>query len=172
MGPAKGVTTLWGLSALDAVMLAVLALSVVSGLFRGLVVEVMSLLGWLAAYAVATVYAPVVALHLSISGAAASHAAAFALTFLSTWVVWALLTRLLRLLVHATPLRAIDRLLGGAFGALRAAVLLLAVAGVVAMTPAARSAMWRQSQGAAWLKAVSDGLRPVLPDELGRYLRP
>jgi membrane protein required for colicin V production len=78
--------------------------------------------------------------------------------------------RLLRAVVHATPLQAIDRVLGALFGLLRGAVLLLAVATVVALTPAARSPSWQHSHGAAWLGALLAGLKPLLPDAVARHL--
>jgi membrane protein required for colicin V production len=85
-------------------------------------------------------------------------------------VVWALLSRLLRMVIHATPLQLVDRVLGGGFGLLRGAVLLLAVATVVSLTPAARSPAWQHSQGAAWLGAMLQGLKPVLPESLAQHL--
>jgi len=49
-------------------------------------------------------------------------------------------------------------------------LLLLAVSTVVAFTPAARSQPWRESQGAAWLGAALQGLKPMLPDDVSRRL--
>ena len=69
----------------DWALLAVLALSVVIGLWRGLVFEVLSLLGWVAAYIAAQMFAPAVAPLLPIGhpGEALNHAAAFAATFVA-----------------------------------------------------------------------------------------
>jgi len=64
----------------------------------------------------------------------------------------------------------IDRALGGGFGLLRGAVLLLAVASVVSLTPASRSPAWQQSQGAAWLVAGLQTLKPVLPETFAQRL--
>lgn len=155
-----------GVSVVDAAMLAVLAVSVLIGLWRGLLFEVMSLVGWLVAYGVARIYAPTAQTWWP----EAPQALAFAGVFIAALVLWSLVARLVRLLLRATPLALVDRLLGAVFGALRGAVLLLAVATVVAMTPAARSPAWQQSQGAAWLQVVMDGLRPLLPSGFGRYL--
>ena len=82
----------------------------------------------------------------------------------------AVLARLIRLLIHATPLSLPARLLGGGFGALRGGVLLLAVAAVVALTPAAQSAGWRSSKGARWLAQTLQALKPLLPDPAARWL--
>jgi len=160
------------LSWVDWALLAVLAASLAVGVWRGLVFEVLSLLGWVAAYITAQVLAPLVATWLPIGapGSALNQGAAFAATFVAALVVWALASRLLRALIHATPLALIDRVLGAGFGLLRGAVLLLAVATVVALTPAARSSAWQHSQGAAWLGALLAGLKPVLPVAVARHL--
>jgi membrane protein required for colicin V production len=166
------VNPLAALGWVDLTLLAVLALSVVVGLWRGLVFELMSLAGWLVAYVAAQVWSPQVAVALPVGepGSALQQGAAFALTFLGVLIAWMVLARLLRLMVHATPLTLIDRMLGAGFGLLRGAVLLLAVSTVVAFTPAARSQPWQDSVGAAWLGAALQGLKPVLPDDVARHL--
>lgn len=156
----------------DWALLAVLVVSMVVGIWRGAVFEVLSLAGWLVAYLVAQLFASQLAPQVPIgaSGSALNHGATFALLFVATLIVWALASRLVRLLIHATPLKAIDRTLGAAFGLLRGAVVLLALATVVLLTPAARSADWQASQGAAWLTALLHGLKPMLPADLAHHL--
>jgi membrane protein required for colicin V production len=95
----------------------------------------------------------------------------FAVAFAAALIVWSLLARLVRMLIHATPLSVADRLLGGGFGALRGAVLLLAVATVVALTPASQSPGWRASQGARWLGQALASLKPLLPEPVARLVR-
>ena len=160
------------LSWIDWSLLGVLALSVMVGLARGFVFECLSLLGWVVAWFAAQWAAPELAPHLPIGskGSALNLAAALALCFVAALVVWTLLARVIRLLIHATPLSLPDRLLGAGFGALRAGVLLLAVAAVVALTPAAQSAGWRASKGARWLAQTLQALKPLLPDPAARWL--
>ena len=156
----------------DWVLLAVLVTSVVIGLVRGLVFEVLSLLGWLAAYIAAQAFSADLAPHLAVGtpGSALNAAAAFALTFVLALIAWMLMARLVRLLIHATPLTLIDRTFGAAFGLVRALVLLLAVATIVSYTPAVRAASWQASHGAAWLGQLLAGLKPVLPHAVVRHL--
>ncbi|MDH4287681.1 MAG: CvpA family protein [Aquincola sp.] len=156
----------------DWVLLGVLAVSLAVGLWRGLVFEVLSLIGWIAAYVTAQLVSPAVAtwLPVGVPGGALNHGAAFALTLIAVLMVWVLAARLLRALIHATPLQAIDRMLGAVFGLARGGVLLLAVATVVALTPAVRSPAWQHSQGAAWLGALLAGLKPALPEAVSRHL--
>jgi len=164
--------TLPALGWVDWALLAVLLLSIAVGLWRGLVFEVLSLVGWIAAYIAAQAYASTVAplLPIGVPGSALNQGVGFALVFLLALVAWAIASRLLRLVIHATPLQAIDRILGAGFGLLRGAVLLLAVATVISLTPAARSPAWQHSQGANWLVAVLQGLKPALPESLAQHL--
>jgi len=156
----------------DAALLALLLLSLLVGVARGMVFELLSLLGWVAAWFAAQWFAPAWAPHLPIGtpGSALNLGAAFALTFVAALIVWGLAARLVRLLIHATPLSLIDRALGLAFGLLRGLVLLLALAMVVKLTPLARSTAWQQSRGAAMLGAALQGLLPLLPAPVARHL--
>jgi membrane protein required for colicin V production len=156
----------------DWTLLAVLAVSVVIGLVRGFVFEVMALAGWLVAWFGSQYLAREVSPHIPVGaqGSAANMAVAYVLCFVGILLVWALLARLLRMLIHATPLSVPDRLLGAGFGLLRGGVLLLALATVVALTPAAQSKPWQRSEGARWMDAALAGLKPLLPAEVARYL--
>ena len=168
--------TLGSLGWVDWGLIVVLAASVAIGLWRGLVYELMALAGWLVAYVAAQTWAAdVVAprlqgLPLGAPGSAQPLGAAFALTFIGVLVAWGLLARLVRLLLHATPLTVPDRLLGAGFGLVRGGVLLLTLATVVALTPAARAQAWQDSRGAAWLGVALTGLKPVLPEAVARHL--
>lgn len=156
----------------DIALVGILALSVIVGVVRGFVFEVLSLLGWFAAYFAAQWLAPEAAPHIPVGrpGSPINHAAAFAAVFVAALLVWAVASRLLRLLIHATPLSLPDRLLGGGFGLLRGLVLLLAAATVIGLTPLMKSPVWQASHGAQWLHVVLDGLRPVLPPQLLQHL--
>ena len=155
------------LSWLDWTLLAVLVLSVVVGLVRGFVFECLSLAGWVAAWFAAQWGGPVLAPYLpqmSIgnTGSALNQGLAFVLAFIAALIVWSLLARLIRMLIHATPLSLPDRLLGAGFGLLRGTVLLLVVATVVTLTPASQSQGWRTSHGAHWLGVALVTLKPLL----------
>jgi membrane protein required for colicin V production len=158
----------------DATLLAVLAISIIVGLVRGFVYEVLALAGWVAAWFGAQWLAPELAPHIPIGArnGGLNMALSFVLCFVGVLIVWGLCARLVRLLVRATPLTVPDRLLGAGFGALRGAVLLLALATVVALTPWAQSTGWRQSVGATWLQAAMHGLRPLLPPDVARVIAP
>lgn len=157
---------------IDWVILVIGVASIIVGLARGFVFECLSLAGWLVAWFGAQWAAPYLAPHLPVGvpGGGLNHGVAFIAAFVGALVIWALVARLVRLAIHATPLSVADRLLGGVFGALRALVLLLALATVVSLTPAAQSPSWRGSVGARGLMQVLDALKPLLPEPAARLL--
>jgi len=160
------------IGAVDVCMLAVVVFSVIVGLVRGLAYEVMSLAGWVAAYFAAQWFAFELAPWLPIGqpDSLARHMVAMGLVFVGVLIAWTLLARLIRMLVHATPLTLIDRVGGGAFGLLRGAVLLLVLVTVVQVSPAAQSGYWQASVGVAWLLSGMHVILPLLPAEVGPWL--
>jgi len=160
------------MTGIDWVLAALVLLSALVGLWRGLVFEVLSLLGWIAAFFVARWLAASVGVYLPLQGLSdpMRYAAGFALTFIAALLAAGLLAALVRKVVSAVGLRPIDRVLGAAFGALRGVVVLLAVALVVDLTPFKRSEVWQQSLVAPVLALALGGLKSAWPDSLGRIV--
>jgi membrane protein required for colicin V production len=160
------------ITGVDWVMLAILLASLVIGAWRGLVYEVLSLMGWVAAFVLAQWLAQDVGAMLPMSGASERlrYPAGFVLVFIGVLFASGLLAWLVKKLIKASGLRPIDRALGAVFGVLRGVLVLLALCAVVNMTAFKDDAAWRQSGGAAVLTTALKGLKPVLPEQFGRYL--
>lgn len=163
------------LSWVDLALVALLLISVGLGLWRGLVFEVMSLAGWVVAYFAAPPLAPIVAAWFPAStldrlGPSMSHLLALVLAFLLVLVVWGLASRLVKLLIHATPLSLLDRLGGAAFGALRGVLVALLLVLVVGASPLAQSTTWQASSAAPILSEVLRDAAPLLPEPLARFI--
>ena len=160
------------LSAVDWILLAVLALSFLLGLWRGIVQEVLSLAGWVAAFYVSQMYAPMAAAWLPMEGSSQMlrYAAGFVVVFVTVLVATVLVSFVVKKLISAVGLGPLDRLLGSLFGCMRGVVILLAVTVLVGMTPMRETEGWKQSQGAQWLQQFLHVLKPVLPADFGKYL--
>lgn len=160
------------MAALDWILLGVLLFSMVLGAWRGLVYEVLSVLGWAVSFYVAQWFAPQVVTLLPLQSASAPvrYAAAFVLIFIAAVFAAGLLAFLLKKLVEAIGLRPVDRTLGAAFGLMRGLILLLAATVVMDMTALRSSNWWQESQGAAVLTATLKGLKPVLPAQFAKVL--
>lgn len=157
----------------DWVLLGVLLMSMVVGLWRGLVYEVLSLAGWLAAFAVAQWLAADVAVRLPFMANAAAqvqYAVGFVLVFVVTLFAAGLLSWLIKKLVESAGLRPVDRALGGMFGLARGVVVLVALTVVLHLTGLSRQDWWLSARGPVWIDVVIKGIRPVLPDALVDYL--
>jgi len=156
----------------DWILLAVLVFSMLLGAWRGLVYEVLSVLGWAASFYAAQYFAPMVAdwLPLQSSSQTIRYAAAFVLVFVAAVFAAGMLAFLLKKLIQAIGLRPIDRSMGAAFGLVRGLILLLAAAVVMDMTSLKNSVWWQESKGAPILSAALKGLKPVLPEKFANYL--
>lgn len=160
------------MAVLDWVFVAVLVASLLLGAWRGLVFEILSLVTWVAAFIAAQWFAPDIAQLLPMSGAgeAVRYAAGFVLAFVAAVFAGGLVAVLVKRLISAAGLAPADRMLGAVFGLVRGVVVLLALAVVIAMTPLKSSLWWLESLGAGVLSAALKGLKPVLPQEFGKYL--
>jgi len=158
--------------ALDWILLAVLLGSTVLGAWRGLVFEVLSVLGWLAAFFAAQWFAPEVAVRLPMGQATETmrFAAGFVLVFVVVAFVGGLVASLIRRLVQAVGLRPVDRVLGMVFGLARGGILILAAGVVISSTPLQRNSWWQESAGAAIVTSTLHGLKQMLPPEVAKFL--
>ena len=156
----------------DWALLGVLGASVLIGLVRGFTFELMSLTGWVVAYFAAQWALPHVAPHIPVGTpeSTLNLAASFVVCFIVVLLCWSLLTKLLSMLIRATPLTGPDRVLGAVFGLLRGSVLLLVVATLITLTPAAQSASWQASTGARWLGHTMQVIKPMLPPIVAQWL--
>jgi membrane protein required for colicin V production len=160
------------MSWLDWALLAVLLLSALLGLWRGLVYEVLSLAVWVVAFVLAQAYAAPVGAWLPVDGFSEplQLAAGFAAVFVAAAFVGGLLAWLVKKFVESVGLRPVDRILGGAFGLARGLVILLGLAVVVSMTPLQSQERWRDSPVAGILSRTLHAIKPLLPEALARHL--
>jgi membrane protein required for colicin V production len=142
------------------------------GALRGLVYEVLSVMGWIAAFLLAQWFAPTVSEKLPMQGSGETlrFAAAFVLVFIASVFAAGLLSALMKKLISAVGLRPVDRILGAIFGAFRGLILLLALSVVVHMTALHESEWWLESKGGPMLMTLLKGLRPMLPEKFGAFL--
>ena len=160
------------MAATDWILIAALAASMLLGALRGLVYEVLSVMGWIAAFLLAQWFSPDVAekLPMQNSGEALRYAAAFVLVFVASVFLAGLISALMKKIISVVGLRPVDRMMGAIFGLFRGLILLLALSVVVHMTPLQESDWWLESQGGPMLMTLLKGLRPMLPEKFGAYL--
>ncbi len=162
-----------GLPLTDGVLGGILLLSMVVGAWRGLVHELMSLAGWVAAFVLAQWLADDVARWLPVWREAAvqvRYALSFVLVFVASMLAAAVVSWLLGKVVSTAGLRPVDRSLGGIFGLARGLVVLLVLAVVVHLVGMRSEPWWRESHMTPVLELLLAGIKPVLPQTLQAYL--
>lgn len=158
---------------LDYAVLGVVGVSVAWGIWRGLVREIVSLLGWLVAFLSASLFAGPMSVHLSesIPTTEMRVVAAFVAIFIAALVVTTLLGIVLSHLVKAVGLGGLDRTLGSLFGAARAALVLAAIGLLAGLTSAPAQPWWQASYSGPVLAAAALALKPWLPPAFAGRLR-
>ncbi|SFG81543.1 CvpA family protein [Neptunomonas qingdaonensis] len=130
---------------------AILGIVGISGLFsikRGFVREALSLLTWVTAFVIARLFTDALATVLAdyIQTPSFRIGSAFAILFIMTLIVGALVSNLVSLLVQATGLSGTDRILGMGFGLARGALVVVVLVALLGGTPAVQDAWWQGSQ--------------------------
>ena len=157
---------------LDWICCAVLALSLSIGAWRGLVYEMLSMVNWMLAFVLAQWAAPTIAQLLPIRAASdmVRYGFGFFFAFILCLLAGSLMVFLTKKVVYVSGMGLVDRLLGLAFGSLRAVVILLVATIVLRMTPLAHSTWWQEAYSPRIAQTVLVGLKPWLPRALEPYL--
>lgn len=156
----------------DYLVLFVLICSVVISTLRGLVKEILSLLGWIVAFVVANAYGAQLAPLLPdvIPGDTARLIVAFIALFLGVRILMGLLSLAIGALVEATGLSLADRGLGGLFGLARGIVIVLAGVILCGMTDIPRQAFWQEALLSPIAETGARTVKPFLPAAMAQHV--
>ena len=152
---------------IDIVIIALIVLSAVLSLFRGFVTEALDLAAWLVAFWVALTF------YVELSGwlaqwvtlPSAQKPVAFAVLFISTWIVGAVLNYLAGKLVAKTGLTGTDRMLGVVFGVARGGVIVAILVLLAGLTLLPQDPWWQDSQLLGYFEELAIWMRNFLPAE-------
>ena len=156
----------------DYLVLFVLVSSVVISTLRGLVKEILSLLGWIVAFVVANAYGARLAPMLPdlLPGETARLILAFIVLFLGVRILMGLLSLAIGALVEASGLSLADRGLGGLFGLARGIVIVLAAVILCGMTAIPQQAFWKDALLSPMAETGVRTVKPFLPAALARHV--
>jgi membrane protein required for colicin V production len=157
----------------DYLVLFVLLASVVISTMRGLVKEILSLLGWVVAFVVANAYGAALApmLPAMIPGEAVRLMVAFVALFLGARILMGLLTLALDALVQAAGLSLADRGLGGLFGLARGIVIVLFGVILCGMTSIPQQEFWKSALLSPMAETGARTVKPFLPAALAQHVQ-
>lgn len=157
----------------DYVVLSVLAASVLLGLWRGVVSEILGLVAWVVAFFVARAQAPWGAQWLAdrIADPSLRLAVAFGVILVGVLILFSIVRLVLSLLLNAVGLGLLDRLLGACFGVLRGGLVVLAGVAVAGMTALPKAVWWREAILSPPLETAVIAAKPWLPAEVAKRIR-
>ena len=158
----------------DYLIIGVLAVSVLIGLWRGLISEVLALAIWIAAFWLAMTFGLSVATHFehSITLPSARILVGYGLCFLAVLIAGALLRFVVGKLIESTGLSGTDRLLGMLFGFARGVLLVTLAVFLLGFTAFTHDPWWRQSILLPQFESAASWLGQRVPDSVRRYLPP
>lgn len=155
----------------DYVIVAALGLSVLMGVWRGFVGEVLALAVWAVAIWVAWHFGPQVATAFTaIELPSARILLGYALCFVAVLIAGAIVGFLMRKLVAGSGLSGTDRLLGAVFGLARGLVLVILVVLLLGFTPFPRDPWWHGSLLLPNFQQAAQQVSAHLPAEVVPYL--
>ncbi|BBP03650.1 colicin V biosynthesis protein [Sulfuriferula plumbiphila] len=156
----------------DFVVIGVVALSVLLGLMRGAVKEILSLAAWVLAFVAAKTFAATAAGVMPdfISNAALRYLAGFILVFIVVMALAMLLSLLLSESLKALGLGMVDRMLGGVFGFLRGMVIVTMLVLLAGLTQLPKTEVWRQASLSGVFEILAIMVKPWLPMDLANHI--
>lgn len=156
------------MNSLDLVLLALTALSIGLGFWRGVIRESFAVLAWVLGFPMASHFAPDVRrwLEFADTSPALTYMLAWLLVFMAVWLVCHGLAILLSGALSLVGLGIVNRLFGAAFGLTRAVLSLLVLTIVVGLTPAVRHPLWQSSWVAQLAHQGVLFFKPFLPAPL------
>jgi membrane protein required for colicin V production len=162
-----------GVTIFDYLVLFVLVASVVISTMRGLVKEILSLVGWVVAFVVANAYGAQLAplLPALIPGEAVRLMVAFVALFIGVRILMGLLTLAVDALVQAAGLSLADRGLGGLFGLARGIVIVLFGVILCGMTSIPQQDFWKNALLSPMAETGARTVKPFLPAALAQHVQ-
>lgn len=161
------------MTSFDYLVLAILGLSILLSVMRGLVLEVLSIVTWVLAFFVAKSYASqlVPMMPEAIPTEPLRVMAAFLMVFLATLLISSLLSIALASLFKKLGLDWLNRLLGGLFGLTRGIIIVCLLVFLAGMTDLPQDERWRDAMFSAPFEALVGRIMPWVPDNISQYIK-
>ncbi len=157
----------------DYILLAVIAISALLSLWRGFVMEAISLVSWIAALWVAMIFFHDLASLMAdwIDTPSMRDVIAFAILFVGTVLVGGLVNFLAGQLVAKTGLTATDRALGMLFGIARGIVIVAVLVLLAGLTVMPQDPWWQEALLLGHFQEMALWLRSFLPVNIAENIR-
>ena len=152
---------------IDYVILGIVLVSLLIGLVRGLICEVISLITWIAAFVLAIEFAHPASHHFTFTASPTTkYVIAFAGIFILTLIIGITINALVRHLWHKTGVPVLDRILGMLLGIARGVVIIAFILLFVDASPLKAEPVVKASQFIPLFNPVIKWLKNVLPEKV------
>lgn len=152
---------------IDYTIIAIIFISLIVGVVRGFVCEVISLIAWIAAFYLAFKFSAPLAAHLKfINSEMTSYIVAFAGIFILTLIVGITINASIRHLWHRTGVPAIDRSLGLLLGIARGVLIIAFILLFVKSSPLKEEPTVKAAQLIPPFNPVVNWLESILPEKI------
>lgn len=161
------------MTAFDYIAIGIVGVSLLFGLWRGVVGEIIALVAWGLAIFAAVEFGAKLGqwAFTGLNDPAVRTLAGCVLVFVAVLVIMALLRMLVSHMVKALGLSASDRILGMLFGLLRGLLVCMVLVALGGMTSAPQQAWWKQAMLAKPLETSVLAAKQWLPDDLAKRIR-
>jgi len=159
------------MSLIDIAIIIIIIVSLLSGLFRGFIREVLSLISWITALWIAYNYA--------VQGAAflepyleppLRFVAAFAVIFIVTLLLISMVSYLVHKLFSLTSITGIDRSLGTLFGIIRGVIVVALLILCAAFMDFTNQPCWKESILVNYFLPITEFIRSLIPDDIAKLI--
>ncbi len=161
------------MTSFDYVVLIIIGLSIIFSVMRGMVREVLAILGWVAAFYVGRTYTDQVLpmMPVDIPSESLRVLAAFLVLFLATLLLASLLGIALSAIIRKVGLGWFNRLLGAMFGVIRGLLVVCVLVFLAGLTSAPQDERWRNAMFSAPIEALVISILPWIPENIAKHVK-
>lgn len=161
------------MTAFDYAVLTIVGLSVIFSVMRGMIKEVLSILGWVAAFYVGRTYTSQLLpmMPADIPSESLRILAAFLVLFLATLLLSTLLAIAISTVFKKIGLGWLDRLLGAFFGIFRGLLIICILVFLAGLTELPKDARWKNAMFSSPIEALVISMLPWLPEGIAKHVK-
>jgi len=158
------------MSLLDIIIAVIVVISLIVGLVRGFLKEVLSIIGWIASIWLAFTFGSnagdFIHQYVQLPAEAFRTSAGFIAVFILSLFAFSIINWLIVKILTKAPIKGIDRFLGMIFGVVRAVAIVALVIVIGRGFNMDESDWWQRSASVAYFNPAADFLESLLPDSL------
>ena len=162
------------MSLVDIAIVVIVVVSLLIGLFRGFIREVLSLVSWIGALWLAYVYCPLGASYIEpyIDQPPLRIVLAFAGIFVVALIAFSIVSYILYRVLSLAGVSGVDRSLGTIFGLARGIALVGILILAATFMDLTSQPWWRESLLVSYFTPVTEFIRSLLPADISQFVAP